>query len=1062
MQAASASIEALGCVVFASFPNQGLWAVLTSAQAQILGQMPAVRLVSFSAVSLSEANGDDGAYAAILGWNAHLRPIAANIAAASPRQDHLDALYVPDRDRLDADNSPLAPDSPDMYQPSEFMIRNVQVDVFLVESNGAIDGDTENWTTGMRDQVITEITNGVTWWISADTQDGWSNALLTANITFHTPFNEPAVVATGYEPISNSSADDGLWIQQIMSNLGYTSSSKFTNLYSYDHSRRIMGRDWVFTIFVVNSLNDADGAFSNGDFAYAYVNGPYMVMTYDNEVWGIGNMEVVTAHGMGHIFGALDEAAVSGCTDTQTSGYLNIQNTNCENGVPATENSIMRSAATQYNAYLNYQISTPVRGMIGWRDTDGDGIYDPDDTIPVVSLAAYTPDPTTDTTPTWSGTVSDTPWDSPTHNDTTTNYLNAVQYRIDSGVWVNCIADDGVFDETSETFTCTPSTLSGGLHTIYVQARNRVNNLSAVISDQVTIDVIPLTAPSDLIVSGASQTQINLRWADNSGDETAFNIERSLNGSTGWTQIGQVSAGVTSYSSAGLTCNKTYYYRVRAYRSGDGQYSSYTNTANAATQACNPPAAPSNLTTSAISLTQISLSWTDNSSDETAFYIERSPNGSTGWVEIATVGAGVIIASDTGLTCSTPYYYRVRAYRSGDAQYSGYSNNGSGATVACNAPAAPSNLITSAASQTQINLEWADNSSDEADFHIERSPNGSTGWAEIATVSAGVISYSNIGLTCNTSYYYRVRAYRSSDEQYSGYSSNANAATQLCDPPAAPSNLTASTFSQQAITLKWADNSSDESDFHIERSPDGSAGWLEVLRVGAMATRAYDPNLTCGKTYYYRMRAHRNADGQYSSYSNIASAATQACSPPTAPSGLVANAASQTQINLDWTDASSDESDFHIERSPNGSSSWVEIATVSAGVATYNNSGLTCGTAYYYRARAHRHSDSQYSAYSNTANTTTLVCNPPAAPSGLNASAASQTQIDLGWTDASSDESDFHIERSPNGSSSWVEITTVSAGVTTYNNTGLTCDKPTVTTGGWCWTPAPRLLKHFP
>ena len=98
-----------------------------------------------------------------------------------------------------------------------------------------------------------------------------------------------------------------------------------------------MGTDWAFAIFVVDSLNDSNGQFSNGDFAYTYVNGPFMVMTYDNDGWGIDGMPIVAAHENGHIWGALDEYASSGCTDTETSGYLNIANSNCENGSPATE-----------------------------------------------------------------------------------------------------------------------------------------------------------------------------------------------------------------------------------------------------------------------------------------------------------------------------------------------------------------------------------------------------------------------------------------------------------------------------------------------------------------------------------------------------------------------------------------------------------------------------------------------------------------------------------------------------------------------------------------------------
>ncbi len=83
-----------------------------------------------------------------------------------------------------------------------------------------------------------------------------------------------------------------------------------------------------------------------------------------------------------------------------------------------------------------------------------------------------------------------------------------------------------------------------------------------------------------------------------------------------------------------------------------------------------PPAAPDNLTASAVGSTQIELGWNDNSTDETLFKIERSPDGSTGWTQIATVETDAHSYLDTGLTTGNTYYYRVRAYNGADSDYS--------------------------------------------------------------------------------------------------------------------------------------------------------------------------------------------------------------------------------------------------------------------------------------------------------------------------------------------------------------------------------------------------------
>jgi hypothetical protein len=165
-----------------------------------------------------------------------------------------------------------------------------------------------------------------------------------------------------------------------------------------------------------------------------------------------------------------------------------------------------------------------------------------------------------------------------------------------------------------------------------------------------------------------------LQWADQSANEAGFKIERSTDG-VNFTQIGTVGAGVTTFSATGLTGATTYWFRVRAYNSsGD---SAYAGPAPATTpQAL--PAAPSKLTARSSSQTQINLTWLDNASNETGYYVERSANGTSGWIRIAILNAGSKSFSDSGLTRNTKYFYRVQAYHGGGV--SAYSNTASTTT----------------------------------------------------------------------------------------------------------------------------------------------------------------------------------------------------------------------------------------------------------------------------------------------------------------------------------------------------------------------------------------------
>jgi predicted phage tail protein len=182
------------------------------------------------------------------------------------------------------------------------------------------------------------------------------------------------------------------------------------------------------------------------------------------------------------------------------------------------------------------------------------------------------------------------------------------------------------------------------------------------------------------------------------------------------------------------------------------------------------------LAATAVSSTQIRLTWVDNDTAEQGFKIERSAGvGSTDFSQIATVGANVTSFSNTGLTASTSYSYRVRAYNAdGD---SGYSNTAAAATPASAVtPNAPSKLTATAVSKSQINLAWADNAGNETGFIIERGQ-GATGtdFTRIATVGANVTRYSSTGLKANTTYRYRVYAFNASGT--SGYSNVAGAMT---------------------------------------------------------------------------------------------------------------------------------------------------------------------------------------------------------------------------------------------------------------------------------------------
>jgi len=93
-----------------------------------------------------------------------------------------------------------------------------------------------------------------------------------------------------------------------------------------------------------------------------------------------------------------------------------------------------------------------------------------------------------------------------------------------------------------------------------------------------------------------------------------------------------------------------------------------------------PPAAPTGLSATAAGMSKVNLGWIDNADNEFGFDVERSPDGSTGWTLVGSTTAGAVTFTDTGLSSSTRYYYRVRANNS--AGVSAYTNVATAVTTA--------------------------------------------------------------------------------------------------------------------------------------------------------------------------------------------------------------------------------------------------------------------------------------------------------------------------------------------------------------------------------------------
>ncbi|MBI4599847.1 DUF4215 domain-containing protein, partial [Candidatus Uhrbacteria bacterium] len=292
-----------------------------------------------------------------------------------------------------------------------------------------------------------------------------------------------------------------------------------------------------------------------------------------------------------------------------------------------------------------------------------------------------------------------------------------------------------------------------------------------------------------------SEGRITLRWVLSGATADGFEVYR-LKDSVTWPAqpaiVGSTGGNIFTYTDSGDNEQGlplgTYRYKVRAFgviiapphcgdgviQSNEGEQCDDGNDENndicsnicrrnqnpVETQPQQKPAAPTGLAAASVTAAEIALAWTDASTDETLFILERSGDGTT-FAPLRILGPNTTTYVDSGLARYTHYWYRVAsANTAGPSEFSNTVDARTRVITICfkSVPGVPELASAQALSASQIQLFWNDASNNEHAFIVERSTDGST-YSPIVALGEGAATYIDTNLVASTKYWYRIKAH---------------------------------------------------------------------------------------------------------------------------------------------------------------------------------------------------------------------------------------------------------------------------------------------------------------
>jgi hypothetical protein len=495
------------------------------------------------------------------------------------------------------------------------------------------------------------------------------------------------------------------------------------------------------------------------------------------------------------------------------------------------------------------------------------------------------------------------------------------------------------------------------------------------------IPAVPPAAPSAITVGGATSTTLVVGWTDNSTNESGFRITVTP-AAGGAPLVFTTTANALSTTVTGLRPGTAYLVQVSSF---NGVGTGAADAVPASTLAL--PVAPSAVS-GAISATVsrgINVTFTDNSSDETSFQIQRATTAGGTYSTVATLNVvnpattGALTVTDTSGPPNTAasYFYRVIAVRGPD------SSVPSPVSAAVATPAAPTSNAAptfGTVTATSVVVNWTRRNTTETGYIVFRAPvNGTT--VGTFTAVSGVLglatTFTDNSAAPNTTYRYRINAvgWASYDPGQNGVVS-ANVTTLIS--LAAPTSVAATSANSPVVT--WVDQTAGETGYRVRRIPQTVNATTGVVtagtpsanllanNAGALAGTGLTGSFTDGGAsrdtlYKYDVAALNGTTAGPATTSGFALAATAGLPTANRPTLTAGTGANAGRVTVTWTQPGGATSvgGYEVQRCTGATcTNFAKVngtAVNTAGTVdgrntlTFTDTGLVRGTTYTYRMR---------------------------------------------------------------------------------------------------------------